>query len=319
MADDRPDAFARLVDELLASPQYGERWGRHWLDLARYADTARDNSDYPIPQAYHYRDYVIDAFNADLPYDRFLHEQIAGDILAPRASEISKAGRRDRVRAPRLSGSARPSWSISTRSSRTRVEHDGQVVLGLSAPLCPMPRPQVRPDLVARLLRPLRVLRRHQVSVRRLGGSSAADEVRPAAALPDQVQAHQTKRAAELAQVKADLERDEKASESGLKLAELEQSIAQTEEQLKGVEEAEKPDLEARLKGFKTEQTAARDKLKKEFKVRRDELTRREQDPLAGIPTAYAVYELKPVNVALQKGGNPHSPGPVVPRGIRGS
>ena len=80
--DDRPDAFARLVDELLASPRYGERWGRHWLDLARYADTAGDDSDYPVPQAHLYRDYVIDAFNRDLPYDRFLREQLAGDLLA---------------------------------------------------------------------------------------------------------------------------------------------------------------------------------------------------------------------------------------------
>jgi len=82
VADDHPDAYAHLVDELLASPHYGERWGRYWLDLARYADTAGDNSDYPIPQAYRYRDYVIDAFNADVPYDRFVHEQLAGDILA---------------------------------------------------------------------------------------------------------------------------------------------------------------------------------------------------------------------------------------------
>jgi len=82
VADERPDAYARLVDELLDSPRHGERWGRYWLDLARYADTAGDNSDYPIPEAYLYRDYVIDAFNADIPYDRFLHEQIAGDLLA---------------------------------------------------------------------------------------------------------------------------------------------------------------------------------------------------------------------------------------------
>ncbi len=82
IADERPEAFAELVDELLASPRYGERWGRHWLDLARYADTAGENSDYPIPQAYLYRDYVIDAFNADKPYDEFIREQIAGDIIA---------------------------------------------------------------------------------------------------------------------------------------------------------------------------------------------------------------------------------------------
>src|SRR5204863_2115075 len=74
LADDRPDAFARVVDELLASPHYGERWGRHWLDLVRYADAAGDNSDYPIPQAYRYRDYCIDAFTAVLPYDRLLNE-----------------------------------------------------------------------------------------------------------------------------------------------------------------------------------------------------------------------------------------------------
>ena len=80
--EQHPEAFAELVDELLASPRYGERWGRHWLDLARYADTAGENSDYPIPQAHLYRDYVIDAFNADKPYDEFIQEQIAGDILA---------------------------------------------------------------------------------------------------------------------------------------------------------------------------------------------------------------------------------------------
>ena len=71
IADERPEAYSELVDELLASPRYGERWGRHWLDLARYADTAGENSDYPIPQARLYRDYVIDAFNADKPVTSF--------------------------------------------------------------------------------------------------------------------------------------------------------------------------------------------------------------------------------------------------------
>ncbi|WP_164103747.1 PSD1 and planctomycete cytochrome C domain-containing protein [Candidatus Laterigemmans baculatus] len=70
-----------LVDRLLSRPAYGERWGRHWMDWVRYADTAGDNSDYPIPQAYLYRDYIIESFNQDLPYDRFLTEQIAGDLL----------------------------------------------------------------------------------------------------------------------------------------------------------------------------------------------------------------------------------------------
>ena len=63
VADKSPDAFAKGVDRMLASPQYGERWGRHWLDLVRYADTAGDASDYPVPEMYKYRNYVIDAFH----------------------------------------------------------------------------------------------------------------------------------------------------------------------------------------------------------------------------------------------------------------
>jgi Protein of unknown function (DUF1549)/Protein of unknown function (DUF1553)/Planctomycete cytochrome C len=80
--DDSPEAFAKVVDRLLASPHYGERWGRHWLDLVRYADTAGENSDHPLPHAWRYRNWVIDAVNRDKPYDEFLREQIAGDILA---------------------------------------------------------------------------------------------------------------------------------------------------------------------------------------------------------------------------------------------
>jgi hypothetical protein len=82
--DPAPGAFARAVDRLLASPQYGEKWGRHWLDVVRYADTAGETADYPVPDAWRYRNYVIHAFNADKPYDEFLREQIAGDILAAR-------------------------------------------------------------------------------------------------------------------------------------------------------------------------------------------------------------------------------------------
>jgi hypothetical protein len=82
-ADNSPDAFARVVDRLLASPHYGERWGRHWLDVARYADTKGYVffEEEAFPWAYTYRDYVIRAFNEDLPYDRFIMEQLAADRL----------------------------------------------------------------------------------------------------------------------------------------------------------------------------------------------------------------------------------------------
>ena len=81
LADNRPDAWERLVDRLLASPEYGERWGRRWLDVARYADTNGGGFDYVYPTAYQYRDYVVRAHNADKPFDQFLIEQLAGDLL----------------------------------------------------------------------------------------------------------------------------------------------------------------------------------------------------------------------------------------------
>ncbi|MEE3373055.1 MAG: PSD1 and planctomycete cytochrome C domain-containing protein [Planctomycetota bacterium] len=78
-----PDStWVQWLETLLASRAYGERWGRHWLDLVRYADTAGDAADFPVPEAYKYRNYVIDAFQHDLPYDQFIREQIAGDLLA---------------------------------------------------------------------------------------------------------------------------------------------------------------------------------------------------------------------------------------------
>ena len=83
LSDQTSEAFAKVVDELLASPHYGERWGRHWLDLARYADTQGFKADEMRPNVWRYRDYVIEAFNQDKPYDRFIKEQIAGDELYP--------------------------------------------------------------------------------------------------------------------------------------------------------------------------------------------------------------------------------------------
>src|SRR6185295_6062770 len=77
------DAYKKVVDRLLASPQYGERWARHWLDLARYADSDGYKADHTRPNIWRYRDYVIRSFNADKPFDRFVKEQIAGDELWP--------------------------------------------------------------------------------------------------------------------------------------------------------------------------------------------------------------------------------------------
>ena len=81
LADDSGEAFSKVVDRLLASPAFGERWGRHWLDVARYGESSGSSRNLPLPHAWRYRDYVIDSLNADKPFDQFVREQIAGDLL----------------------------------------------------------------------------------------------------------------------------------------------------------------------------------------------------------------------------------------------
>jgi mono/diheme cytochrome c family protein len=99
--DTRTDAYARLVDRVLASPRYGERWARHWMDVVRYADTNGFETNRERKSAYHYRDYIIASLNSDKPYDRFIKEQIAGDALGvDAATGFLVAGPHDIVKSP---------------------------------------------------------------------------------------------------------------------------------------------------------------------------------------------------------------------------
>ncbi len=82
--DSSPQRFEKAVDSLLASPRFGERWARHWMDLMRYAESRGHESDFAIANAYHYRDYLVRAWNQDLPYDQYIKEHLAGDLVAPR-------------------------------------------------------------------------------------------------------------------------------------------------------------------------------------------------------------------------------------------
>ncbi|MEM8865261.1 MAG: DUF1549 domain-containing protein [Planctomycetota bacterium] len=93
LADTEPGAYERLVDRLLASPHYGERWGRHWLDVVRYSDSNGLDENYHFGFAWRYRDYVVRALNEDKPYDEFLTEQLAGDLLAQRSEYQADADR----------------------------------------------------------------------------------------------------------------------------------------------------------------------------------------------------------------------------------
>ena len=111
--DESPTAFETVVDRLLAAPQFGERWGRHWLDVARFAESSGKQVNFNYPHAWRYRDYVIAAFNTDKPYNRFIKEQIAGDLL-PAADLRNAPSRRSR----RVSWPSGPSHTWSrTRSS----------------------------------------------------------------------------------------------------------------------------------------------------------------------------------------------------------
>ncbi|MFN3653029.1 MAG: DUF1549 domain-containing protein [Armatimonadota bacterium] len=139
LADRSTNAWEKVIDRLLASPLYGERWGRHWLDVVRYADTAGETADYPVPEAYRYRNYVIRAFNRDLPYDQFLREQLAGDILARQgaaAGRLSPERYAELVTATGFVAISRRFGYDTERYEHLTIQDSidgvGQAVLGLS-------------------------------------------------------------------------------------------------------------------------------------------------------------------------------------------
>ncbi len=157
VSDSDPAAYDKLVDRLLDSPQFGERWARHWLDIAHYADTHGFERDQRRDHAWRYRDYVIRAINEDKPYDRFLTEQICGDVCYPEqadaviATGFLAAGPYDFVgqvetKSPVLRRSAR-------RSGLGRYGHASDDVNdGDDRQLCTMSRSQTRSDHAARIL-----------------------------------------------------------------------------------------------------------------------------------------------------------------------
>ena len=152
VADTAADAYDRLIDRLLASPHYGERWARHWLDLARFAESHGFEQDYDRPSAYHYRDFVIQALNDDMPYDRFVRWQIAGDEFEPDNNLALMA-------TGFLAAGAHATQITANQVEKERYDElddmaatVGTSMLGLTDRLRPLPRPQVRPDSAGRLL-----------------------------------------------------------------------------------------------------------------------------------------------------------------------
>ena len=167
LADRRPDAYERVIDRLLDSPQYGERWARHWLDVAGYADSdGNGNEDTPRPFAYKYRDYVVRSFNADKPLDRFIVEQLAGDELVPRPwanlkpDQVELLAATGFLRMAADGTSTRGPDGAGLQSGRRRHAQGRRLVAaGADRRLRPVPRPSLRPDPAVRLLPAPRRLR----------------------------------------------------------------------------------------------------------------------------------------------------------------
>ncbi|HYO80373.1 MAG TPA: PSD1 and planctomycete cytochrome C domain-containing protein [Bryobacteraceae bacterium] len=131
VADKSSRALETVVDRLLTSPRYGEHWGRHWLDVVRYADTAGDASDYPVPEMYRYRNYVIRAFQEDKPFDQFVREQIAGDLMKHKDDE----DRAEKLIATGYLGASRRFGQTDREFYLTvddTIENMGKALLGLT-------------------------------------------------------------------------------------------------------------------------------------------------------------------------------------------
>lgn len=129
--DERPDAYERLVDRVLASPHFGERWGRYWLDLARYADSDGYEKDRARPWAWRWRDWVIDAYNRDLPFDEFTIQQLAGDLLEdPTQKQLVATGFHRNTLTNKEGGVDQEEYRI--RAVKDRAETTGTVWMGLT-------------------------------------------------------------------------------------------------------------------------------------------------------------------------------------------
>ena len=282
--DETSDAFAKVVERLLASPAYGERWGRHWLDVVRYADTAGDGADYPVREAYKYRNYVIDSFNSDKPYDQFLREQIAGDLLAADGPPEKYAERV--IATGYLAVSKRFGYRADSTAFRhldlaDAVEVVGKSVLGLSVGCARCHDHKYDPVSAADYYALYGILDSSTFTFP--GGE---EQQRPA----------------ELVPLVPPAEREEAEKEWRAAVAELDPKVKAAE--------AERARLKAQA-GTAPDAQAAAEKEARNLKRQRDEL--------AATPpydVAYGVVEGTPADAKIQLRGEPNRRGPVVRRGF---
>ncbi|HET6408686.1 MAG TPA: DUF1553 domain-containing protein [Chthoniobacteraceae bacterium] len=306
LADQSPDAFPKVIERLLASPAYGEKWGRHWLDIVRYADTSGCNSDYPVTSAYRYRNWVIGAFNRDLPYDEFLRQQIAGDLL-PAADD---ADRHEKIVATGYLAIARRFGSRANEFHLTledTIDNFGRATMGLSLGCARCHDHKFDP-----------VSAKDYYALYGIFNSTTY-------AFPGTEIYKHTK---DFTPLVAEPQRSELLAQ-WRELADLDDRIEKLKEEKKRIQREEKQAAEAKALESKTLAANAEPAapVEAEKPKRTSEDAQREldaaiarQQELESIvdtaPKAYAVMEGKPENARIQKKGEPRALGETVPRGF---
>jgi hypothetical protein len=325
LADESPTAWEQVVDRLLASPRFGERWGRHWMDVAHYADTAGDNADYPIPEVRLYRDYIIDAFNADKPYDEFVREQLAGDLIArqgPRAKYAERVVATGFLALSRRYATAPfELWHLTLEDT---IETTGSAFLGLTLRCARCHDHKFDPvttkdyyalyGIFASTTFPY--AGSEELNSRNFPRSGFVPLVPPDEAEP-KWNAYRN----ELKRLESEIASGEKNGPLAHRVRELDQQIAhlrQQTEQAPGDDAvADVKERKQRLEKLTKERERAQAELKKWLDARREELRRLQRPGLPpGLPGSYAVTEGKPTRAHVQLKGEPGSPGPEVPRGV---
>ena len=297
------EAYAALIDRLLASPAYGERWGRHWLDVVRYADTSGCNSDFPVPSAHRYRDWVIAAFTKDKPYDQFLREQIAGDLLPATCDEdhFEKVVATGYLAIARRFGSRANEFHLTLEDL---LDNLGKTTLGLSVGCARCHDHKFDPVLAKDYYALYGIFDSTRFAFPGTEIYPATKDFTPLIAdkaLAEKVLA-ESREAASLDDKIENLKNERKRLAREEKKAEEEAAKEAVSEITPAVTAPEKPK--------RTSADAARDL--EAAKERREEL----RENADAYPKAYAVMEREPRNAKLQLKGEPKNLGDEIPRGF---
>ena len=320
LADTSPHALERLVERLLASPRYGERWGRHWMDVVRYADTAGDNADYPIPEAHLYRDYIIDSFNADKPYDRFVQEQLAGDILANNAPPQQYA---ENIIATGFIALSRRFGTGPLQLKHLIIEDTidttGRAFLGLTMRCARCHDHKFEPITMQDYYAMYGIF--DSTTYPYPGSESFQTDRNPRTNFvplqpPEQVQPQIDAYQTELSQRRKEIEQLEHEGELAEKRNSIKQQIESLREQIKTLKSdgGDTKDLESQLPALSTQQNELRDKINHQKGDLKRKLPR--SDLPADMPQAYAVKDGEAKDALIHRRGDPAQSGPAIRRDV---